>query len=235
MQYPELQQEVAWACRILAMDGHGDLTLGHVSVRCPGDDLVYMKRNGRGLGEVTPDDVLAIDLQMRKVDGVGSVHLEAAMHTAVYRLRPDVCAVIHTHPPYATALGATTVKLEFLSHDAVLFPNGVSIFEETPELITSNDLGTAVAQALGKRDVLLLRNHGVLLAGKSVPWAVLRAITLERAVRIQAIAASLGPLRPIAPDQVLQMYPYKYRDEFVSTYWSYLIRQAKRAGYGDGM
>src|SRR5690606_18094205 len=96
-----LHEQVAWACRILAMHGHGDFTLGHASVR--DGDLVHMKRNGIGLEEVNPADVLSIDLDGRKVAGEGLVNLEAVLHTAVYRARPDVFAVIHTPPPYPTA------------------------------------------------------------------------------------------------------------------------------------
>ena len=76
-----LHEQVAWASRILAMDGHGDFTLGHVSAR--EGDRVHMKRNGIGLEEVCPQDVLTIDLSGKKVAGEGKVHLEAVLHTAI--------------------------------------------------------------------------------------------------------------------------------------------------------
>lgn len=231
----DLQVQIAWACRILAMEGQEDLTLGHVSARRPGSDIIFMKRYGLGLGEVTPDDVLTIDLDGRKLAGRGDVHLEAAMHTEVYRVRSDVGAVIHTHAPYTTAFGATSAQLEFLSHDAVLFPDGLASFDETAELITSGEQGQAVARALGNRRVVLLRNHGVLVVGKTVPWAVLTALTLERAVQIQAIATSLGALQPMSVELVERMHPYKYRDDFTDSYWQYLVRQVRRAGSDTGM
>jgi L-fuculose-phosphate aldolase len=199
MQDQELQVQIAWACRILARQGHTDFTLGHVSGRGAGD-IIYMKRNGLGLNEVSPDDVLTIDLNGRKLAGQGNVHLEAVLHTEVYKVRSDVGAVIHTHPPYAVALGATTAHLEFLNHDAVLFHDGVAVFDDTVELITSAGQGQAVAAALGSHRAVLLRNHGVLVVGKDVPWAVITALTLERAVQIQSIAESLGPLQPFAQE-----------------------------------
>ncbi|HBY97969.1 MAG TPA: ribulose phosphate epimerase [Chloroflexi bacterium] len=231
----DLQVQIAWACRILAMAGHEDLILGHVSACRPGSDIIYMKRFGLGLGEITPDDVLMIDRDARKLGGRGDVHLEAAMHTEVYRVRPDVGAVIHTHAPYTTAFGATSARFEFLSHDAVLFPDGLASFDETAELITSGEQGQAVARALGNRRAVLLRNHGVLVVGKSVPWAVLTALTLERAVQIQAIAISLGALQPMPIELVKRLHPYKYRDDFTDSYWHYLIRQVRRAGWDTGM
>lgn len=230
-----LKEQVAWACRILAMDGHVDLTLGHVSARSREDDVYYMKRKDLGLDEVAPEDILTVDLDGKKVGGEGELHLEAALHTEVYRVRPDVGAVVHTHPPYTTALSGTMAPLEYVSHDAVLFPDGLGMFEETPELITLPEQGKAVAEALGARRAVLMRNHGVLVVGQDVPWAVLAGLTLERAVRLQMIASALGPLCPIPADMVQRLHPDKYRDSFTEGYWEYLIRCVRRNGLDDGM
>jgi len=235
MEDSELREQVAWACRILALHGHSDLTLGHVSARRPVGDSYYLKRKGLGLEEVTPDDVVGLDLNGGRIWGQGEVHLEAPLHTEVYRARPDVGAVVHTHPPMTTALGATTAGLEFLNHDGVLFPDGIAAFEETPELITMPLQGEAVAKALGMRKAVLLRNHGVLVVGQDVPWAVYAALTLERAVQIQLIASSLGPLSPIPQAMVQRLHAEKYRNDFVRQYWDYLIRKVRRHGLADGM
>jgi L-fuculose-phosphate aldolase len=235
MSEQALKEQIAWACRILALGGHGDLTLGHVSAFDPQTNRCYMKRRGLGLEEVTPRDVLAIDLTGDKVGGDGKVHLEAVLHTEVYKARPDVGAVVHTHPVYTTALGSTSARLEFVSHDAVLFPDGLGLFEQTAGLITLPEQGQAVARALGSHRAVLMRNHGVLVVGKDVPWAVLAALTLERAARIQFVASALGPLKTIDPEMVAQMYPDKYRDSFIEQYWDYLIRKVRRAGLDDGM
>jgi L-fuculose-phosphate aldolase len=234
MTHP-LPEQIAWACRILAMSGHGDYTLGHVSARAAGDRHLLMKPNGLGLEEVTPEDILTLDLDGAKLAGEGRVHLETVLHTAVYKRRPDVGAVIHTHPPYATALGATDATLEMLNHDAVLFREGLASFDQTAELIIRADQGDAVAVALGDKRVLIMRGHGVLITGASLPWAVYAALTLERVLQIQSIARSLGPLRPMTPEMAGRVYPDKYRDEYVDTYWHYLIRQVRRARLDDGM
>ncbi len=134
-------------------------------------------------------------------------------------------AIVHAHPPYVTAFGATTAELELLTHDAVLFADGVAYFEETPELITEEEQGRAVAEALGHRRAVILRNHGVVVADADVRWAVLSAITLERAVRLQAIATTLGELRPIPQDDAERMRADKYQDRFVDEYWAAWIRQ----------
>jgi ribulose-5-phosphate 4-epimerase/fuculose-1-phosphate aldolase len=230
-----LREQVAWSCRILAIGGHGDYTLGHVSARSSDGQQVLMKPNGLGLEEVTPGDVLALDLEGTRLSGAGPVHLEYVLHTEIYKARPDVQAVIHTHPPYATALGATDATLELLNHDAVLFREGLAYFDATAELIMRPDQGAAVAAALGQRRVVVMRGHGVIVTGESVPWATYASLTLERVLRIQAIARSLGNLLPMTPEMADRVYPDKYRNEHVAAYWEYLVRQARRAGLAEGM
>jgi L-fuculose-phosphate aldolase len=221
-----LRDQLAWACRILAAEGYADLTLGHISARGPGGE-VWIKRKGVALDEVEADDVVSLD------DTDAVLHLETVLHTGVYRAREDVGAVVHGHPPHATALGATTADLALLTHDGILFAEGVGRFDD-PDLIVDDDQGDRVASALGRRRAVLMQNHGVLAVGKDVPWAVLTAITLERAARLQSIASTLGKLRPMAPELALQLLPVKYRDEFVDEYWAAWQRQVAREGGGLG-
>jgi len=224
-----VREQVAWACRILALEGYADLTLGHVSAKETGSDTIYIKRKGVALDEVEPDDV--VDLH----DPTAVLHLETVLHTEIYALRPDVGAVLHGHPPYATAFGATNANLELLTHDAVLFSDGISVFDETAGLITKREQAGAVASALGTRRAVILANHGVVVADKDVRWAVLSAITLERAIRLQAIATSLGELRPISKEHAERMFADKYQERFLDEYWAAWIRRARRASADTGM
>jgi ribulose-5-phosphate 4-epimerase/fuculose-1-phosphate aldolase len=230
-----LREQVAWACRILAAEGYSDLTLGHVSARDADGTTVHIKRKGVGLEEVLPEDVVEFDLADGAPPASPEMHLEAVLHSEVYLARPDVGAVVHGHPPYATAFSATDAPFELLTHDGVLFADGLGLFDETPELITDTAQGRAVADALGMRRAVLLRNHGVLVVGKDVPWAVLTAVTLERAIRLQSIAATLGPLRPIPTERARAMHDEKYQDRFVVEYWEAWIRELRRRRAIDGM
>ena len=221
-----LREQVACACRILAAEGYADLTLGHVSGRGQ-DGEIWIKRKGVALDEVNSDDVVALE----EPDAV--LHLETVLHTGVYRARADVGAVVHGHPPYATALGATAADLALLTHDGILFAEGVGRFDD-PDLIVDEEQGDRVAAALGAGRALLMQNHGVLAVGKDVPWAVLTAVTLERAARLQSIASTLGELRPISEELALELLPVKYRDEFVEEYWAAWQRRVGRDGGGVG-
>ena len=84
------------------------------------------------------------------------------------------------------------------------------------------------------RRAVLMENHGVLVVGADVKWAVLAAVTLERAARLQSIASTLGELRPIEQELALQLQPVKYRDEFVEEYWAAWQRRVTREGGGLG-
>ncbi len=224
-----LREQVATACRVIALEGYVDLTLGHVSAREPGTSTIWIKRKGPALDEVEPEDVIALDLDDPEALAAPDYHLESVMHTEVYRVRPDVGSVIHGHPLYGTALGSTDAPLRLLTHDAVLFADGVGEFDEGPDLVTDRARGARVAAALGDRRAALLRNHGVVIAAEDVRWSVLTAVVLERAIRFQAIASTLGQPKPIAAADARALRPQKYREAFLDEYWAAWERRVERA------
>lgn len=227
----DIRAQVAWACRILADEGYRDLTLGHVSARDPErPDRMWIKRRGVSLVEVSPADVIEFGIDSDPQTASEEMHLEAVLHTAVYRRREDVGAVVHGHPPFATAFAATDADLLHLTHDAVMFDRGLAVFDGTPGLITEPAQGTAVAEALGENVAVLLRNHGVLVAHRNIPWLVLAAVTLERAVMLQSVASTLGAPRPITAEQVAELHRHKYNDGLVDEYWQAWIRDMTRRG-----
>ncbi len=220
-----LADAVAWASRILAMMGYEDLTLGHVSARASDDRTIYIKRKGVALGEVTPADVIAVDLDADHDPVPDGMHLETVLHTEVYRRRPDVRSVVHGHPPHATAFGATDAEFQFLTHDSVMFLGGVGTYDGVPDLIVNATQGAQVARAL----------HGVLVAERDVQWAVLASVLLERSVRLQMIAASLGALHPIPAELLPAIHAVKYQAEFPGEYWDAWVRELRRSGRAFGM
>lgn len=225
MNHDALRERVATACRVIALEGYVDLTLGHVSARNPGDRTIWIKRKGVALDEVEPSDVIALDIDDPTAVESADYHLESVMHTEVYRARPDVGSVIHGHPVYGTALGSTDGQLQLLTHDAVLFADGIGDYDDGPALIRNREQGRRVALALGSRRAALLRNHGVVIVGEDVRWAVLAAVTLERAIRFQAIAATLGRPRPIPQVDAEDLAPEKYQDGFLDEYWAAWVRR----------
>jgi L-fuculose-phosphate aldolase len=226
----EAREQVAAACRILGYLGHEDLTLGHVSVRGPDPLDIFIKRKGKGLAEVTAEDVLTVRLDDPHGYRSPGAHLETVMHMEAYRLRPEVGAAIHTHPLYATALGATKAELAFLSHDAVLFHDGVPGHHESAGLVTTPEQGRSVATTLGGRRAVLLHNHGIFVVGEDVRWAVLAAVTLERAAKLQMVASAIGELAPLEQSAADAVFPNKYRADFLDEYWDSWCRLDRTSG-----
>jgi L-fuculose-phosphate aldolase len=174
--------------------------------------------------------VVAVDLDGDHDNVAAGMHLETVLHTEVYKRRPDVRSVVHGHPPYATAFGATDAQFAYLTHDSVLFIDGISAYDGVPDLIMDARQGALVADALGDGSALLLRNHGVLVAERDLRWAVLASVLLERAVRLQTIAASLGPLHPIPQDLLAAIHSVKYQAGFAAEYWDAWMRELRRSG-----
>ena len=223
----ELRLLVSQACKVLYDQGQEHYHLGHVSARAPGSEKVWVKPQGLGLGEIRPEDVMAIDLDGNQLTEGQPLHREMPIHTEIYRRRPDVNCVVHTHPFYASALAATTAEFQIVSQDGVHFSDGIGRYESA-ELVVTKEQGEGVAAALGDYRAVLMRNHGTAVVGVSVPVATFLAVSLDRSIRMQQAAAALGEVRPIPPDQVAGMNRYfenLYGDGIGNT-WRYLMRQS---------
>ncbi|MHB9149147.1 MAG: class II aldolase/adducin family protein [Thermoleophilia bacterium] len=189
-----LAGKVALACNILAHEGQGDVTLGHVSTRLPTPGRMLMKAAGWGLEEVTSEDVLEVDFDGRVHGGSGRRHSEYPIHAEIYRAHPAVGCVVHTHPAAAIALAARGETIRAVSHEGVLF-HGAPVFDETTALIRDAATGAALARTLGGHPAVLMRNHGVVVVGETVEDATVRAILLEKAAAVQLRAGRDAELR----------------------------------------
>lgn len=223
----DLRTDVALGCRILGAEGHGDLVWGHVSVRDPEGRGVWMKAASLGFDEVGPGNVLLLSREGTVLEGEGRRHAEYPIHTEVIAARPDVGAVVHTHAPHAVALAATGQALRPISHEATLFvPPDVARFTKTADLILTGELGRDVVEALGERNALLLVNHGIVTVGPDVPTAVMTAVLLERACRMQLLALGAGGWATWSDDEeALAKRAHCYPPELLRQAWSYLARR----------
>jgi L-fuculose-phosphate aldolase len=193
-----------------------------------------MKPAGLGFEEVTPDDVLLVSESGDVVEGSGRVHLEYPIHTEILKARPDVSAVVHTHAESAVALAATGMELLPIGHEGTLFccPS-IPRYTETGDLIRSPRLGASLAAALGQANAILLVNHGMVSVGPDVPTAVMTAIMLERACRMQlSVGATGADLRYSSAEEVVAKRERVYGPQQISAAWGYLVRQLTDASSG---
>lgn len=184
--------DLARACRILEMEGHGDMTLGHLSLRDPQGRGFWLKRNRIGLGEVLgPADFVLVDWNGTQIAGSGGRHSEWPIHSEILRLRPDVQVVAHTHPFNACVFSASLEPLQPFTVDADYFTE-VPRDESDVALIITKDQGIALASALGPQFAMLMGNHGVTFCGTSIPHATCVGVFLEKACKAQLAGMSAG-------------------------------------------
>jgi len=188
-----LKESLINAGRILASEDQGDYIFGHVTARIPGDDAHFlMKPHQIGLEEITPDNLITINLEGEKVAGDYPRHIEVFIHSEILRVRPDIGAMVHTHAPNAVAFSALDRPLQAIGHEGALFHSGIPVFSETADLIVDQTRGKAVARAIADSDVLIMRNHGIVTAGRTIEEATVLALWLERACRAQLLVEACG-------------------------------------------
>ncbi len=181
--------------------------LGHVSARIPGRETFVITPRGHAVGGLrffTVDDLLVIGAAGRRRHGVHPVPNEVYIHTEIFRARPDVRSVVHTHQPMAVAAAVAQRSLRPVHHvGCELFARPVPVYD-SPNLVNDPQKGRAMARALGAHQLLLLRGHGIVSAGGSVEEAALAAIHLEEQAWHLWRALQFGDARALTPAEIAQ-------------------------------
>jgi HCOMODA/2-hydroxy-3-carboxy-muconic semialdehyde decarboxylase len=198
---PKLIEDLVAANRILADQGLLD-GWGHVSVRHDKDPNRFLMARGVAAQLVTPQDIIEFDLDSRPVDTHGlpmsALFTERYIHGEIYKLRPDVIAIVHTHAPSLIPFGDTKVPLQPMYHRSAFIALGVPVFEireragMTDMLIRNQTLGRNLAESLGDHPAVLMRGHGAAITGPSLPRVVSRTIFLSLNATLQAEAMRMG-------------------------------------------
>jgi len=177
------------------LDGYG-----HISLRHPKTADRYLLARSLSPAVITVDDIMEFDLDSRPVDQRGRLmYLERFIHGEIYKARPDVNAIVHSHSPTVVPFSVVPkVRLQPICHMSAFLAEGVPNFEirdaagMTDLLIRDNRLGHALAETLGEKNVALMRGHGNVCVGPNIMTAVYRAIYTEVNAKLQAQAIALG-------------------------------------------
>jgi ribulose-5-phosphate 4-epimerase/fuculose-1-phosphate aldolase len=197
----QVLEDLALANHILVNQGVLD-GFGHISVRHPQKpDRFFIARSmAPALVEVA--DIVEVDLDGNVHDAQGRrTYVERFIHSAIYKARPDVMSVIHSHSPAVIPFGVTGARLRPICHMSGFLGAVTPVFEirhsagETTDLlISSQALGEALAKTLGKSNVALMRGHGSVTVGNSIKQAVFRGVYTESNARLQSEASRLGEI-----------------------------------------
>jgi ribulose-5-phosphate 4-epimerase/fuculose-1-phosphate aldolase len=193
-----LTEDIVVGSRILADFGVLD-GFGHVSARDPKNPNRFWMSRSLAPALVTADDIMEFDLDGNAVDARGRpVFLERFIHSEVYRARPDVMSVVHTHSAGVIPFTVSQVPLRAIYHNPAFLAAGAPVwdirkdFGATDMLVRNPAIGKSLAQALGNKSVVLMRGHGDVTVGPSVKAAVFRAYYTDVNARLQSQALALG-------------------------------------------
>lgn len=227
MTHDAIKQTMILAGRVLVAEHQDDMTRGHISVRLPDNpSLFLMKPHSVGLDEITPDNILTIDLDGKVVAGAARRHSEVFIHTEIYKARPDVQCVLHTHPAHAIALSATDRPLRAYSQPGALFRDSIGTFQESMTLVRSAAMGAGVAKALGPHRAVLMKNHGVAIATASIAETVVCAVMLETAARIQMLVeATPDGGTEFSTDDIAALRDQLSKPDQFAVNFDYLVRR----------
>lgn len=191
-------EELAAASRILADQGVVD-AFGHVSMRHPNAPDRFLMAKAIAPALVTADDIMEFTLDSVPCEDKGrSAFLERFIHGQIFTARPDVNAVVHSHSQSVIPFGLTDVPMRAMFHNAAFLAQGVPVFDisekfgATDMLVGNNEKGVALAKILGDRPVALMRAHGSVAVGPTLPLAVFRAVYTEVSAKLQTTATLLS-------------------------------------------
>ena len=204
---PTLVERLVMANRILDDQGVVD-GFGHVSVRHDRSPEHFLLSCNRAPGLVKKADILVYNLDGEPVEPTDQrSYLERFIHSEIYRARPDVVSVIHSHSPSVIPFGITSQRLRPVFHMSGFLGSGSALFDikrehgNTDMLIRDLGLGRALAKALGEHTCVLMRGHGSTVVGPSLERAVYRAVYAEENAKLQLSATALGPIEFLTPEE----------------------------------
>ena len=203
-----LRERLGELHRELPKNGLVMWTSGNVSARDPETGYVVIKPSGVKYEELRPEHMVIVDLDGQLIEGKLKFSSDTASHLYIYRLRPDVNGIVHTHSPYATAFAALGKPIPvYLTAMADEFGGPIPCGRFA--LIGGEEIGQVVVESIGDAPAVLLKNHGVFTVAQSAEAAVKAAVMVEDVARTVWLALQIGKPDEIPPDDVAKLH-YRY-------------------------
>ncbi|MEK7281511.1 MAG: class II aldolase/adducin family protein [Chloroflexota bacterium] len=198
--------EVLWAGQEMARRGLVVGSSGNVSLKVE-EGLIAITPHGAYYDELIAEDIVVINAAGEAQEGQRVPSAESLLHSAIYKARPDVKAIIHTHSLFASALAVAGKEIPPILDDQMTYLGG-DIKLAPYALPGTADLIPAVAAALGKKNAVLIANHGALGVGGSLKHALTNCLMLEKVAQVYVFASSLGRINQLSPqaEEALKVY-----------------------------
>ncbi|WP_328958560.1 aldolase [Kitasatospora purpeofusca] len=229
------RQKLALTCRILFEAGHDSGLAGQITARAERPGTYYTQRLGLGFDEITEDNLLLVDEDLEVLEGEGMANPANRFHSWVYRARPDVTCIIHTHPLHLSALSMLETPLVVSHMDLTPLYEDCAFLESWPGIPVGNEEGEIITAALGDKRALLLAHHGMLVATAGVEESCTLAVLFERAARLQLLASAAGRIQEIPAPLAREAHDWTSTAKRSQANFAYYARRALRAGHGDAI
>jgi len=196
----DLREQLATCTRIFAMQGMIGV-FGHVSVYQPETKRVFITPGmGSDKGSLRAEDMLITDLDGKPLEGREGPPVEWPIHTALHGARADALAVAHLHTPYATLFAIAKREFRPVTLQGAVFNDGVPLYPEA-QLITNPERGHSLLKVIGEKRAVLLRGHGIVVAGQNLQEVLFASLVLEDDAKKTMQAATLGEVGTISPEE----------------------------------
>ena len=222
------RQKLALTCRILYDGGHDSGLAGQITCRAEQPDTFYTQQLGLGFDEIATSNLINVDQDLQVVSGRGIPNPANRFHTWIYRQRPDVNCIIHTHPTHIAALSMLEVPLEVSHMDLCPLYDDTAFLKTWPGVPVGNEEGEIIANALGDKRAILLAHHGQLIAAASIEEACVLALLIERAAKLQLLAMAAGEIQPIPPALASEAHDWISTAKRHAVTFNYYARRALR-------
>ncbi len=214
---------LAACCQILGKENHESGLAGQVTARADKPGTFWTLQFGYGFEEATAERMVLVDEDLKPLKG-GRPNPGVRFHIWIYRKRPDVQAIVHTHAPHASALACTGIALKTIHMDSAML-HGTAHLPDWPGVPVADDEGRIISGALGDAKSILLANHGLLTAGNSIEEAVYLAVFFERAARMQLRAMAAGGFKEVKPELAREARDFLLQPSIVRGTFAYWARR----------
>ena len=192
---------------------------GHFSCRIPGADHMLINSGKSVRSALTVEDIVTIDFDGNLVEGDAVPPMEFHIHAEMYRARPDVNAVVHTHPLWSTLFSMTGIPVQPVIMQAAVLGE-IRLFPKTAS-INTKPLGAELAAAMGRHRVIMLKSHGAMIAAEGIVEAFVLGFYLEETAQRQHMAMQIGSPTVLTPEQCAVINGNLWKPHLLRKVWDY--------------
>ncbi|MHA3024071.1 aldolase [Mycobacterium sp. BMJ-28] len=220
------REKLALTCRALFDAGHDSGLAGQITARADEPGTYYTQRLGLGFDEITAGNLLLVDEDLNVLQGTGIANPANRFHTWIYRARPDVNCIVHTHPFHVAALSMLETPLVVSQMDIAPLYDDCAFLPDWPGVPVGNEEGEIISAALGDKKAILLAHHGHVVAGASIEEACSLGMLIERGAKLQLAAMAAGTIAALPERLAREAHDWTLTPKRSQANFAYYARRA---------